>query len=523
MVEIKRIFLRCCIGLAAVFPAAGWLYAQQPAVEPRIAGLEGNAEYMRFLQEDGRLQQREDSVAGAVEALRGRLRRNPAEREAVSQEILRLENLIFEIRNDKGRLVDRINAIEQEWVLSNLGEAEPGQAPEDEGRPAVSIPDSLKRRNLVDNDYFREQLPEPDYRALQRAQHLELQAVDHLNRYMANYNTLSELAAAYAAAQTEAEAVEVYDRYKTLQGLNRTLADSLAGVWNYIFDNKTYAYGYLLDLLGREEILVREEELLAEAQRKLALLRGQTASDEVADYFLRKRVAVDYEVCLAGVLGLDAARDSLRGVSKRLDAVDYRLPAVDVAERFFLDYDSVAFSKTPVYSYKNPIPECKVYTRGTIYRILLGTFNTKRAADLFRGAYPLCYRIDDNGKWNYYAGGFATREEAEHAQKLLKERGFVRPEIVMWTDGEMRNLSRDPEAQNMAYRVEIAGTEALSDAVKQLIAEQAEGRELSRVGHELFVVGLFDDRALADRLAAAIAQTDAELQIKVAEIVQGSK
>lgn len=521
MVEIKSLLHRYCVSLAALLPAVGWLYAQQPAVEPRIAGLERNGEYMQLLQEDNRLQLREDSVTNAVDGLRELLRTSPADREALSQEILRMENLIFDIRNAKGRLVDRINAIEQEWVLSNLdNDAPQGSFAAADERPAVVIPESLKKRSLVSNAYFREQLPEADYRALQRAQRLELQAVDYVNRYFANYNTLSELAAAYAAAQTEPEAVEVYDRYRALQGLNRALSDSLAGVWNYVFDNKSYAYGYLLDLLGREEILVREEELLSEAQRKLSELRGRTASDEVADYFLRKRVAVDYEVCLAGVLGLDAARDSLRGVATQLEAIDFRQPPLDVAERFFLDYDSVAFSKTPVYSYKNPIPECKVYARGTIYRILLGTFNTKRAADLFRGAYPLCYQINDAGKWCYYAGGFATREEAEHAQKLLKEHGFVRPEIVMWTDGEARNLTRDPEAQSMAYRVEIAGTEALSEAVKQLIAAEAEGRELSRVGSELFVVGLFDDRALADRLAAAIAKTDPELQIKVAEIAQ---
>ena len=72
-------------------------------------------------------------------------------------------------------------------------------------------------------------------------------------------------------------------------------------------------------------------------------------------------------------------------MAAQLKAIDYRLPRVDVAERYFLDYDSVAFSSTPKYSYQHPIPECKVYANGTIYRILLGTYNTKRAAATFRG------------------------------------------------------------------------------------------------------------------------------------------
>ncbi|MFR6634282.1 MAG: hypothetical protein ACLUQ6_04260 [Alistipes onderdonkii] len=47
-----------------------------------------------------------------------------------------------------------------------------------------------------------------------------------MNRYFANYGTICELAEAYAAAQTEADAGEIYDRYNTLQGFNRVLADS---------------------------------------------------------------------------------------------------------------------------------------------------------------------------------------------------------------------------------------------------------------------------------------------------------
>ena len=162
----------------------------------------------------------------------------------------------------------------------------------------------------------------------------------------------------------------------------------------------------------------------------------------------------------------------------------------------------------------------QVYEHGTIYRILLGTFNTKRAVSTFRGAYPLSYLVGEDKKWCYYAGGFATREEAEAAQKLLKSKGFVRPEIVVWTDGAYRNLSRDPEAQQIAYRVEITGTEALPDVVKTVITEAAEGCELSRVGQQLFVVGMFDDKAVADRVAAAIIQADPSLEIKVAEIAE---
>lgn len=504
--------------LGALFLTAGGLLAQQPPVEARIAGLENNEEYMSLLREDARLQEREDSIVNAVAVLRERLREDPVQRQRYSQEILQLESRIFEIRNAKGRLIDRINTIEQEWVLANLDGAVQTPATSGDGA-VVSIPDSVKVRNLVDNLYFREHLAEADYAALCKAQRLESAARDYADRYFANHATLTELAESYAAVQTEAEAMEIYERLTALQGINRQLADSLSEVWNYIFDNKNYAYGYILDELNSEEILAREEEELARASRQLTGLSGTTASDAVADYFLRKRVIADYEVAVAEVLGLDAARDSLRGAAEQLAAVDFRLPRVEVAERYFLDYDSVAFSSKPKYTYQNPIPECKVYANGTIYRILLGTFNTKRAAATFRGAYPLFYLINADGKWCYYTGGFATFDEAEAARKLLKEHGFIRPEIVVWTDGVYRNLAQEPDTAATFFRIEIAGTEALSEAVKQAIAEQAGSAELSRAGH-YFVVGTFDDRAVADRVAEAIRRADDTLEIKVVEIAE---
>ena len=131
--------------LGALFLTAGGLLAQQPPVEARIAGLENNEEYMSLLREDARLQEREDSIVNAVAVLRERLREDPVQRQRYSQEILQLESRIFEIRNAKGRLIDRINTIEQEWVLANLDGAVQTPATSGDGA-VVSIPDSVKVR-----------------------------------------------------------------------------------------------------------------------------------------------------------------------------------------------------------------------------------------------------------------------------------------------------------------------------------------------------------------------------------------
>jgi len=164
--------------------------------------------------------------------------RDPRTGSAIQQEILQLESRIFEVRNAKGRLIDKINAIEQEWVLANLNGAAQQPAEPAAESPAGAIPDSLKVRNLVFNPYFREQLPEADYAALRRAQGLELDAVDYVNRYFANYGTICELAEAYAAAQTEADAGEIYVPLQYVAGRSTACWPIRSPrAWNYIADN----------------------------------------------------------------------------------------------------------------------------------------------------------------------------------------------------------------------------------------------------------------------------------------------
>lgn len=106
--------------LGAAFLAVGVLHAQQPKVEARIAGLEGNAEYMSLLREDAQLQMREDSIVNAVERMRQRLREDPARRPGV----LAGDSATGEpdLRNPQRQgTPDRPHQHHRaEWVLANL-------------------------------------------------------------------------------------------------------------------------------------------------------------------------------------------------------------------------------------------------------------------------------------------------------------------------------------------------------------------------------------------------------------------
>ena len=232
--------------LSMMLFVAGSAFAQQ-RVQARIAGLEQHTEYMSLLQEDAALQQREDSISMAMIDLRRQLREDPSNRQKYAQEILQSENRLFEVRNAKGRVIDRINAIEQEWVLKNLNATLARQ--EEEERMQGEIPDSLKRRNLIENRPFAQHLTRQDYASLRRAQRAEMQVIEIVNQFMGNYLTMKECADAYAEVPTEAEAIALQADIDSLAQYNQGLADRLSEQWNEIYDNKSYAYDYLMEAL----------------------------------------------------------------------------------------------------------------------------------------------------------------------------------------------------------------------------------------------------------------------------------
>ncbi len=487
-------------------------------VTARIAGLESNAEYMEMLREEAALQAREDSVTMVVNRVRRQLRDDPSQRGAHAAEILRCEEQLFTIRTERGRLTDRINTVEQDWVLANLDLNRP--APSQAGAAAgTPLPDSLQTADLVHNPCFRDRLPAADYRALLDAQRRERTAFDLAAACAENYEAVEALKISYDTVSTEAPAAVLYERYRALQSLGRTLCDSLQRVWGTIYDNKNYAYSYLLDNLGRDDLLGRTEEQMAGVRQRIAAERGRYHADELTDYLLQKQALVDQETELAGALGLTEARDSLLRVAAALRSVDYRLPKIFIEERMFLEYEPIGFVTPARYNAQHPIPEVETYERGTIYRILLGTYaNRTNGGYLFKGAYPLGYeRVD--GRYAYYAGGYRTLDEARAAQEQMRKKGFRRPEIVVWNDGERTNLADAAEEGHAPmFRVEIGGLENLSEELRTAVLDAAGSCEISRAGH-LCIVGPLADKAVADRIADLLMQRDPSLEVKITEIV----
>ena len=118
MTALKRLLI---LGLSLF--VAGNLYAVVRLSEPpkaRIEGLESNDEYMSLLYDARHLEEQEDSIKQVIAQNRKAFAAEPENRQQYGDVILNLEEELFDLRNRMGEVNDRINTIEQEWLIANM-------------------------------------------------------------------------------------------------------------------------------------------------------------------------------------------------------------------------------------------------------------------------------------------------------------------------------------------------------------------------------------------------------------------
>ncbi len=503
------------IALSLAFCVA--VYTLPGQVRPRVAGLEADSTYMSLLGEELKLRSREDSLVKAVAVLRDKLRTDRENIQLYSQGILKLEGEIFDVRNNIGRIAGRTSAIEQEFILSNLG-----AGIHTGGHPAGGQQTSADvSGNLIENPYFKENIVPEDYAALALAQQKEEILGSYIRVFATNYDLLSKTADEYAKADNAALADSLWPHYVDQKRILAAISDSVAMFNDYIWDTKSYSYTLLLDLMNKTGAIDEFGNKSTQARSAEAQLRGNTESVPVSAYPIRKHLTLDYEMTLAQTLGLNKALDSLGRALADVDAAQFDYPPIVLDEKLFIDYAPITFHSPAMYNASNPIPELVIYGKGTIYRILLGSFLRAQPVSVFRGACPVGLWRTDEGRYNYYAGGFATQQEAEAALEQIKKAGFKAPQIALWDYGDYSLPDETQLTQNGAsdsgtlLRVYITGAKGdLSGTVKEAIREAAPGKDIIRIG-ERFTVGNFTSEGEAKKVAAAIKAADPVLEVTV--------
>lgn len=529
---IKSSKIICALAIASLFVGAS--VAQKPIKE-----LASNEEYRELMSRSEELQNQEDSITLLINEARTEYQlfaqegadSITAERDRFATYILDLEQQIFDLRSQRGQLTSRINSIEQEWVMAQLmnpvEEELVTELPDSTAEEVIEPAAPIYYRNLVENTIFRDILTGEDYNDLLIASEEDKEMETIVADYLATYADMAEAAEAYRNASEEAEAERILARFGDLEIEAEELSDEMQQKWNHIIDTKYYAYGYILEHERRYDLLDKASSDFSTMLQQCAANDGNYASDALMRYIVGRPTLLGHEIEFAREMELMEAADSLSGVRDNLNLADYRLEPIKVERRLFLDFAPIVVGRTNYYNSANPLPELRIFERGTIYRILLGTFRSKQPMTLFKGVQPLFISENDDETYSYYAGGFATLAEAEEAQLFLKEKGFRAPEVCRWEDGEMINLTEAEESGEegekvdmpvvgMRYMVEIEA-EMLTDEMRSTINQTTPGKMVSRADGR-FVVGTFTSRSEADMLLTTLIDQHPDIQVTLKEI-----
>lgn len=512
MVAIREYIL---IVVATCFVSMS-VVAQQ--IQPRIIGLETNDEYMQLLGEDNNLSIKEDSLTVVVESLRELFRSNAEDAIESRDKIISLENQLFELRARKAVIVDSLNVIEQEWVLNNMETVTISD--QDEGHYVSLIRGSSNVSFIHESENVKLNLSKIDYENLVKAESLEPTAEAYRSQYIVNYENMLSLKSSYDLATTQSEGSSIINKFKALKDANADLVMKLDNVWGFIYDNKSFAYSLLMEMMGFGDILEREGELMRSAQAEITSKEGIGGSDEILRYLIQKSSMIQYEILVGEKLELMSICDSLSNVGTRLKGIEkISPPEVEIEERLFIDYEPAVFNAKSIYNdSSNPIPRIKIYDNGVIFRIRLGGFKTKQSHTLFRNTSPIYYEYDDKKQYCYYAGGYATYQEALDAQVALKKHGFRSPQVVIWSDGRSHNLTTHPLPYVVSYKIEIE-TETLPAEINQRVTSA--GSNISKIGNNKFVIAPLERQSQVDSLVSEIKSVEPALDLKVEKSESG--
>lgn len=499
-----------------------------------IDELNDNPEYADLQSRDRALVMKEDSVATLMSDVRERFRiysdslsnegltPTPEEFNDFSDRVLSLEQQIFDIRTMRGDIIARINEMEQEWVLAQMN------APivEEEVTPEVveEVVELPRYRTLIANHCIKDMLAAEDYTELCQAQTEDAEMDSLVDQYNAIYNRMNSIAESYRATDSESEAEELFAEFNKLKGMAEEQASKIENRWNHILDTKYYAYGYILEHERHYDLLDESSAEFADMRRECTREAGYYATDALMHYALGRPTLRSFEHNFARVMELNEAADSIAMLQREPREIEYRLEPLHLERRLFIDYQPIAIGRTNFYKDTNPIPDLKVYERGTIYRILLGEFRNKQPMTLFKGVQPLYITRNEEGNYLYYAGGYATRREADDAQLFLKEKGFKAPEICRWQNGAVVNVTIAERDSDSAISIPVSGkrymiklsVDSLTDDVRAIIATEAPRQSVSKESNG-FVLGMFDNRDEVELLVSSLAETTS-VPVEIVEI-----
>lgn len=152
---------------------------------------------------------------------------------------------------------------------------------------------------------------------------------------------------------------------------------------------------------------------------------------------------------------------------------------------------------------------------GIVYQVQLFSGGRKATLSELKGLTPIYEHRTPSGLYIYRVGVFGAYQETVAAAELIRRRGFRDAYITAFIDGKEVSVvsARTEEArrnnQVLLYEVRIIPeTGELESEVVEGMVRMAMGKDIARVeaedGTQVFIVGPFDNKAMAEELASYV-------------------
>ena len=225
--------------------------------------------------------------------------------------------------------------------------------------------------------------------------------------------------------------------------------------------------------------------------------------------------AIEMEFLKEGIfLNMDMQKEDETPVAD-MPEYDFRMRSIGDSLAIAVMVPEVKFDYTFRIEPEAVYAEDQTIPGGIVYQVQLLSGGRKANLSELKGLTPIYEHRTPSGLYIYRAGLFGAYQEAVAAAELIRRRGFKDAYITAFIDGKEVSVvyARTEEArrnnQVLLYEVRIIPeTGELESEVVEGMVRLAMGKDIARVeaedGTQVFIVGPFDNKAMAEELASYV-------------------
>ena len=225
--------------------------------------------------------------------------------------------------------------------------------------------------------------------------------------------------------------------------------------------------------------------------------------------------AIEMEFLKEGIfLNMDMQKEDEAPVAD-MPEYDFRMRSMGDSLAIAVMVPEVKFDYTFRIEPEAVYAEDQTIPGGIVYQVQLFSGGRKANLSELKGLTPIYEHRTPSGLYIYRAGLFGAYQEAVTAAEQIRRRGFKDAYITAFIDGKEVSVvsARTEEArrnnQVLLYEVRIIPeTGELESEVVEGMVRLAMGKDIARVeaedGTQVFIVGPFDNKAMAEELASYV-------------------